>query len=272
MSGLVAALERPHPCPCDCHTTLTLAQRTQGIRAMFRFDDALRGWGYEPIYELGADRLYRAAQAANDAGYRGVAVRDHACIYRRFVGFAVHELLHALCGDVTRANYGMPFGLPYGVPLDVPEGDEAAYLDPFNRAEARAWLGVAVLAERLYGIDWSVYTARDVGTYGFAGGRAIVQVPAGYRPVPHWDRVHHRERYYALARKLEDEERAWFTPARVDELVARVEAAERAGAARRKQPWPRADELARLPPRLPGRNDPCLCGSGAKYKACCGAG
>ena len=31
----------------------------------------------------------------------GIAVRDESCIYRRLVGFAVHELLHALNGDVT---------------------------------------------------------------------------------------------------------------------------------------------------------------------------
>jgi hypothetical protein len=267
--GLVDALSRPYPCACACHETLSFDERVQGIAALFRFDDTMRGWGYQPDYELGADRLYRAAQRRNDASYRGVAVRDHACIHRRLVGFAVHELIHALCGDVTKANYGIPFGLPYGVPVEVPEGGEAAYLDVFNRGEARAWVGVGPLARALYGIDWSVYTARDVGTYGFAGGNAIVEAPAGFRPVPHWDRVHHRARYYALARKLEDEERGWFTDERVAELTARVAEAEAIGRKKRGKPWPRAEELARIRPQLPGRNDPCLCGSGEKFKKCC---
>ena len=30
-------------------------------------------------------------------------------------------------------------------------------------------------------------------------------------------------------------------------------------------------ELVRIVPKLPGRNDPCLCGSTRKYKKCCGA-
>jgi hypothetical protein len=267
VTTLVEALSRPYPCPCDCFATLTVEQRARDIEALFRFDDTMRGWGYAPIYELGADRLYREAQRKNDAAYRGIAVRDDACIHRRLVGFAVHELIHALEGDVSKANYGIPFGLPYGVPVEVPVGDEAPYLDRFNRGEARAWVGVAQLAQALYGIDWAVYTARDVGTYGFPGGNALVEPPAGYRAVPHWDRLHHREKYYALARRLEDEERAALTDGKIGEWVARVEAAE-ARAPRQRRPD--AKELARIPPSLPGRNDPCLCGSGKKYKTCCG--
>lgn len=267
---LVQALSDPLPCPCACHTTLTFEERVQGIRAMYRFDDAMRGWGYEPIYEPRAHALWREAQARNDPGYRGVAVRDHACLYRRLVGFAVHELLHALCGDVTQANYGIPFGLPYGVPEDVPPAAEKEYLLEYNRAEARAFVGVGPMARALYGIDWAVYTARDVGTYGFPGGNALVPVPPGYRAVPHVDRQHHPERYYALARRLENEARAWFTEERVRELVARVEEAEAKGRAARRTPWPPAEEMARRPVRRPGRNDPCPCGSGRKVKACCG--
>jgi hypothetical protein len=186
------------------------------------------------------------------------------------VGFAVHELLHALDGDVTRANFGLPYGLPYGVPVGLPTGEEAAYLDRYNRGEARAWVGAGLFARALYGIDWAVYTARDVGTYGFVGGNAVVEVPAGFRPVPHWDRVHHRTRYYALARQLETEERGWFTDEKLAELAERVRAAEALGRAARKSKLPPAAELARLPPELPGRNDLCLCGSGEKYKKCCG--
>jgi len=268
---LLDALAAPHPCPCDCHGTLTLAERTQGVAALFRLDDAFRGFGYQPIYEPQADNLFRAAQQRNDPAYRGIAMRDHACLYRRLVGFAVHELLHLFDGDPAQANYGIPFGLPYRVPESVPEGGEAEYLDRFNRGEARAWVGGGPLAHELFGIDWAIYTARDVGTYGFPGGNALVDPIAGYRAVPHWDRVHHPGRYYALARRLEEQERAWFTAERIAELSARFCEAERAGAAARRSPWPAPETLARLPARLPGRNDPCLCGSGMKYKQCCGS-
>ncbi|HEX9104395.1 MAG TPA: hypothetical protein VF997_19425, partial [Polyangia bacterium] len=129
MLTVVDALAAPHPCGCDCFHSLTLDERVQGVTALYRFDDALRGWGYHGVYELGSDRLYREAQERADPAYRGIPMRDDACVYRRFVGFAVHELIHALEGDVTKANYGIPFGLPYGVPLEVPAGGEAAYLD-----------------------------------------------------------------------------------------------------------------------------------------------
>jgi len=269
--GLVDALSRPHPCPCDCFEALTVEERAQGIAALFRFDDAMRGWGYDPLYDPQAHNLFRAAQRANDASYRGVAVRDHACVTSRLLGFAVHEVLHALHGDTTQANYGIPFGMPYGVPESLPVGEERAYIEPFNRGEARAWVGVVPFAEAAFGIRWRLRTARDVGTYGFVGGNAIVDVPPGFRAVPHVDRVHHPERYYALARRLEEEERAAFTPAFVDELVARFAEAERLGAAKRKRPWPDPMALARIAPKWPGRNDPCICGSGKKWKACCEA-
>ena len=268
--GIVQALSKPHACACDCHQTLSLDERTQGILAMYRFDDAMRGWGYQPIYEPNAHALFRAAQQKNDPGYRGIAVRDESCIYRRLVGFAVHELLHALNGDVTKANYGLLFGLPYGVPVELPEGEEAAFLEPFNRGEARAWVGVAPLAKSLYGIEWSLRTARDVGTYGFAGGNAVVDVPRGYRQVPHIDRTLHPQRYYAFARRIEEEERAWFTDEKLAELTARVTAAEAVGRATRRGHYPPPVELAAQKPQKIGRNDPCVCGSGKKYKKCCG--
>jgi hypothetical protein len=266
--ALVAALSRPLPCACDCFATLSLDERTAGIAAIYRFDDAMHGWGYQPIYEIGADRLYREAQRRNDASYRGIAVRDEACIYRRLVGFAVHELIHALEGDVAQANYGIPFGAPYGVPASLAPSDEKSWLDRYNRGEARAWLGVAPLAKALYDIEWTVRTARDVGTYGFAGGNALVDVPAGFRAVPHYDRVHHAARYYALARKLEDAERGYFTDEKLADMRARIEAAEALGRRRNlHRPPPR--ELAAIAPQQIGRNDPCACGSGKKAKHCC---
>ncbi len=268
---LVAALSKPHRCACDCHANLPLDERTRAVAAMFRFDDAMRGWGYQPLYEPNAHQLFREAQKKNDASYRGIAVRDEECIYRRLVGFAVHEILHALQGDPTKANYGVPFGLPYGVPVELPIGGEKDFLHPFNQAEARAWVGVAPLARALFGIEWTLRTARDIGTYGFAGGNALVDVPPGFRAVAHYDRTHHAARYYALARKLEDDAATWFTDEKLAELVARFEAAEQQGKLLRRTKNPPPEELARLQPVPIGRNDLCVCGSGKKFKKCCGA-
>jgi hypothetical protein len=271
MMTLVDALRRPPPCACDCWNGLTVEERRQGIAALFRFDDAMRGWGYLPLYQPAAPALWREAQRNNDTSYRCIAVRDEACVYRRLVGFAVHETIHALEGDTQQANYGVPFGLPYGVPDELPDGAEKDYLHRFNVGEARAWVGVQPLAKALFDIEWPLRTARDVGTYGFPGGNAVVDVPPGFRPVPHVDRQHHPQRYYALARRLEDEARLYFSDEKLAELVGRFQEAERKGEGNRRQPWPDAAELARIPPSLPGRNDLCVCGSGKKYKKCCGA-
>ena len=238
---------------------------------MMVFDDALRGWGYEPLYEPAAHGLFEAAKMRNDASYRGVPVRDDACIHARLVGFAVHELIHGVVGEPGEANWGIPWGLPYGVPEDLPAGEEAAFVFPFNLAEACAFTGVARFAEALFGITWPLLTARDVGTYGFFGGNAIVPVPPGFRAVPHIDRQLCPAAYYPLARKLEDEARAYMTDDVVGQWCEEVHAAAEAGRSRRAQQFPDPEVLARIEPRKPGRNDACVCGSGKKYKRCCGA-
>jgi hypothetical protein len=266
---VVDAVQRPYPCEHGCFGRMTLDERAQGIEALYRFDDAMRGWGYEVIWDLAAPYLWRVQQHAHDA--RWVAVRDDACIYARLVGFCMHELVHALVGDAGAPNYGVPVGLPYGVPADVPVGDEEAYLARYNAMEARAWVGGPIVAHALYGIAWEVLPARDVGTYGFVGGNALVEVPAGYRAVSHVDRQHHAARYYAKARAIEAEARAWWASAPIDEMRARVADAEAAGRARRPRAFPPAREVARIKPGQPGRNDLCLCGSGQKWKKCHGA-
>lgn len=271
MLTIADAVTTARPCPCDCHRTLGEAERARGVAALYHCDDALRGWGYVPIYELHGDALWREAQKKNDASYRGVAVRFGECIYRRLLGSMLHELLHASLGDPTRANYGIPFGLPYGVPTSVPPSEEEAYLAPFNFGEARAFVGVWILGRAMFGIDWDVRTARDIGTYGFVGGNALVPVPSGFRPVAHIDRQHHAERYYARGRKLEDEARAWMTEENVASVIARVNEAAARGSASRPKRYPDPAAVARLAPRKIGRNDPCTCGSAQKYKACCGA-
>jgi SEC-C motif-containing protein len=266
---VVDAVQTPLPCACRCHEVLSLEDRAAGIAALYRFDDAMRGFGQTVIWDLAAPTLWRLQQQIG--GAKWVAVRESGCIHSRLLGFCVHELIHAMCGDPEQANWGTPVGLPYGVPESVAPAEEAAYLHPFNQNEARAWTGIAAVGYRLFGIEWPLLPARDVGTYGFAGGNALVDVPAGYRAVPHYDHQHHTRRYHALARKLEDEARDWFTAEKLDEIAARFEAAEAIGAASRPRAFPPAREIARLKLKKPGRNDLCVCGSMRKWKQCCGA-
>jgi hypothetical protein len=270
MLTVVDAFTSHRLCPCDCDRDLAVAERIAGVSAVFHLDDALRGWGYAPTYDVHGDRLWREAQQKNDSNYRGVAVRFGECVYRRLLGSLLHECIHAVHGDVTRANYGILFGLPYGVPEGVPEKDEAAFLEPFNVGEARAWVGVWILGRRMFGVDWDLRTARDIGTYGFVGGNALVPVPAGFRPVAHVDRQHHAERYYAKGRKLEAEARVFFDdPSNVEAVVARIDEAAELGRARRPRRYPDPEALARLAPKKIGRNEPCVCGSAKKFKDCC---
>ncbi|MBX3209409.1 MAG: SEC-C domain-containing protein [Labilithrix sp.] len=258
-------------CPCDCFRNLTVAERVAGIRAVYHLDDALRGWGYTPIYDVHGDLLFRQAQQKGDPAYRGVAVRFGDCIYRRLLGSLVHECLHAVCGDVTKANYGVLFGLPYGVPVDVTPSEEEAFLEPFNFGEARAWAGVWIVGKAMFAVDWSLRTARDVGTYCFTGGNALVAVPPGYRAVAHVDRTHHPERYYAKARKLEERARAWFAEDdNLAKVTARIDEAAAIGAKKRPRKYPEAETIARSSPKKIERNEPCVCGSAKKFKDCCG--
>jgi hypothetical protein len=266
---VVDAVQLPLPCECRCHDELTLEERAAGIDALYRFDDAMRGWGQTVIWDLAAPVLWRVQQQAGDAKW--VAVRATGCIHSRLLGFCLHELVHAMCGDPTRPNYGTPVGLPYGVPEAVPAAEEAAYLHPFNQNEARAWVGLAPVAYRLFGIEWTLRNARDIGTYGFAGGNSLCEVPAGYRAVPHYDHQQHARRYESLARRLEDEARDWYTEAKLDEIAAKFEAAEVIGRAKRPAKYPLPREVARIKVGKPGRNDLCLCGSMRKWKQCCGA-
>jgi hypothetical protein len=266
---VVDAVQTPLPCACHCHEVLTLDERAEGIAALYRFDDAIRGFGQTVIWDLAAPTLWRLQQNMG-GGAKWVAVRESGCIHSRLLGFCVHELIHAMSGDPEQPNWGTPVGLPYGVPESVAPVDEADYLHPFNQNEARAWVGIAAVGYRLFRIEWPLLPARNVGTYGFVGGNALVDVPDGYRAVPHFDPNHHQRRYYAMARKLEDEARDWFTQDRLDDIAARFAAAEALGAASRPRKFPSPREVAQIKPKKPGRNDLCICGSMRKWKQCCG--
>jgi len=270
MLNVVDAVTTHRVCPCDCFANLPLADRIAGVRAVYTLDDALRGWGYTPLYDVHGDRLWREAQQRNDSSYRSVAVRFGECIYRRLVGSLLHECIHAFCGDVTKANYGVLFGLPYGVPVEVPEKDEEAYLDTFNFGEARAWVGVWIVGRRMFGLDWDLRTARDVGTYCFVGGNALVPAVTGFRPVAHIDRQHHPERYYARGRKIEERARAWFDAgANLDDVIRTISEAAAVGEKKRPRRYPDPAIIAATPPKKIGRNEPCVCGSAKKFKDCC---
>ena len=241
------------------------------MEVIYHCDDALRGWGYRPLYDIDGDRLWREAQARDDPGYRGVAVRFGECIYRRLVGSMLHEVLHASFGDTTQPNYGIRFGLPYGVPNEVPDSEVDLYLAPFNFCEARAFVGVSILAGCVFGLDWPVLNAREFATLCFPGGNAIVPPVRGYRAVPHVDPVHHRERYLRLARALEEKAQAWFDdPGQMAGLVARIDEAAAMGRASRPAKFAPPSEIARIEPMPWSRNDACPCLSGRKVKKCCG--
>jgi len=265
---VVDAVSTPLSCACACHVALSLDERAAGIEALYRFDDAMRGWGQTVIWDLAAPTLWRIQQQLG--AVRWVAVRDGPCIHSRLLGFCVHETIHAINGDPSLPNYGTPVGLPYGVPESVSPSEEAAYLHPFNQHEARAWVGPALVADRLFNIQWTLLPAREVGTYGFAGGNALVDVPGGYRKVAHYDHSAHPRRYMALAHKLEDEARDWFTIEKLDEIAAKFAAAEAIGRAARPTKYPSPREMARIKPKQPGRNDLCPCASMKKWKQCCG--
>jgi hypothetical protein len=221
---------------------LSFDERAAGINALYRFDDAMRGWGQTVIWDLAAPTLWRIQQQFGEV--RWVTVRDGPCIHSRLLGFCVHELIHAVCGDPTAPNWGTPVGLP---------------------------VGLGLVAERLFGIEWTLLPAREVGTYGFPGGNAIVDVPEGYRRVPHYDHHLHTRRYMALARKLEEEALGWFTTEKLDEIATKFEAAEKIGREQRAFAFPSPKEVARIKPKQPGRNDLCICGSMRKWKQCHGA-
>jgi hypothetical protein len=270
MLNVVTAVTSHRVCPCDCFANLPPADRVLGIRAVYKLDDALRGWGYTPVYDVHGDRLFREAQQRNDTTSRVVAVRFGECIYRRLVGSLLHECIHAICGDVTKSNYGLLFGLPYTVPQEVPEKEEEAFLDTFNFGEARAWVGVWIVGRKMFGLDWDLRTARDVGTYCFVGGNALVPAIAGFRSVAHIDRQHHPERYYAKGRKLEERARAWFdTDGNLDEVIRRIDEAAAIGEKKRPRKYPDAQAIAKAAPKKIGRNEPCVCGSAKKFKDCC---
>ena len=266
---VVDAVKSPFPCACQCHERLSLDDRAAGIEALYRFDDAMRGWGQTVIWDLAAPTLWDLQKQLGEVKW--VAVRESGCIHTRLLGFCVHELIHAMNGDPTAPNYGTPVGLPYGVPESVKPEDEAAFLHPFNQHEARAWVGLNAVAYRLFKIEWELLPARDVGTYGLPGGNALVDVPPGYRKVPHYDSVHHARRYRALANQLQEAAASWFTMEKLEEIAARFTEAETRGRAMRPTTYPNPREVARLKPKQPGRNDLCICGSMRKWKHCCGA-
>lgn len=240
------------------------------MEALYFCDDALRGFGYEPDYERTGDAIFRAAQRANDASNLRVAVRFGECMYKRLVGSMLHELLHATFGEPPKANYGIPWGLPYAVPEAVPPSEEESFLARFNEAEARSFVGVWVLGKALFGIEWSLRTARDVGTYGFASGNAMVPPIRGFRAVAHLDRKHHEARYYARARKLEDDARAFFADeSNVTRVVSCVRERAEEGAGKRTGKRPPAADFGRMAPKKILSSDPCICGSDLAYGACC---
>jgi len=78
----------------------------------------MRGFGQTVIWDLATPLLWRVQQHLESAKW--VAVRESDCIHSRLLGFCVHELIHAMCGDPEAPNGGSPVGLRYGVPESLP--------------------------------------------------------------------------------------------------------------------------------------------------------
>ena len=182
----------------------------------------------------------------------------------------LHECIHAAVGDVTKANYGVPFGLPYGVPESIPPSEEEAYLAPFNFGEARAFVGVWILGRAMFRIDWDLRTARDVGTYGFVGGNALVSVHSRLPPggahrsqSPHGALLRARAKARSRGARLVHRRERERGHRAVGEAAAK-------GRASRPKKWPEPEDIARLVPKKVGRNEQCPCGSNKKVKQCCG--
>jgi len=56
---VVDAVKTPYPCACRCHELLSYEERVAGIAALYRVDDAMRGWGQTAIWDLAAPTLWR---------------------------------------------------------------------------------------------------------------------------------------------------------------------------------------------------------------------
>ena len=145
---VVDAVKTPFPCACACHERLSLDERAAGIEALYRFDDAMRGWNQTVIWDLAAPTLWKLQKQLGEVKW--VAVRESGCIHARLLGFCVHELIHAMCGDPTLPNFGTPVGLPYGVPIALDPKDAETYI---NRGKAYAAKGDNDRAIADYGPD-----------------------------------------------------------------------------------------------------------------------
>ena len=81
---VVDAVTTPYPCVCQCHERLSVDERIAGIEALYRFDDAMRGWGQTVIWDLAGGTLWRIQQQLGNVQW--VTVRDGPCIHARLLG------------------------------------------------------------------------------------------------------------------------------------------------------------------------------------------
>ena len=261
----------PYPCGCDCFHTLTARRaRRRASRRSFASTTRCtagatsRSTSSPPTSSIARrrPRPIRAIAASPCATTRASTAASSAspCTSSSTRSRATRR----------KANYGIPWGAPYSVPVDLPEGEEAAFLHPFNVGEARAFVGVRPVAP---------------GALRHRLGRLH---RARRRHLRLRRRQRHRRRAARLppgaalgsvstirasttrcARALEEAERGYFTDEKLRELRRALRRRRGARPHASQERAPAADELARIPPRLPGRNDVCLCGSGEKYKKCC---
>jgi len=237
----------PRRCHGDCHTTLTVEQRTRAVEASYVLDDASPGLGIHALYEIHGDVLWQEAQQRGDPGLPGRRRSLRRVRLSPARGAMIHEAIHASFGDTTKANYGVPFGLPYGCPRRSRSGrggvPRAVQLRRGARVRRRGDPRTGALRPRLACPQRaSVGHVRLHGAMRWSGPPRLSSRRAhrrGASPRP----LHH------ACSTLEEEARAWLTGERVEGVVGRIEEAAVRGRTTRPRPYPSAEQLAALPPQ-----------------------
>ena len=272
MQTVVDALSSPYPCGCDCFHYAH--RRRAHPRASRRSIASTTRCAAGAISRSTSSPPTCSIARRKPKPIRSIAasrMRDDACVYRRLVGFAVHELIHALEGDPTKANYGIPWGAPYNVPVDLPEGDEAAFLHPLQRrrgarlrrrcrpSPTRSSASTGASTPRATSAPTASPAATRSSRRRAASARCRTGIASTTRASITRVRAHSRRPSAATS----PTRNYATTPPLRRRRGARSQSAQ--------GPFPPPDKLARITPRLPGRNDACICGSGEKFKKCCGA-
>lgn len=250
----------------------------------------------EPVSEAVRDRLARAAREDSDAAVRGAALRG---LGSRSSDAAVRPLLEEVLRDRSRPLEEWTGALVALAQPGLGEEFHGAVQQAYERPETRAAALEAMwrTADRRYRKQISESLKSAVPAVALAAVQAVGALADGdlaAELVPLFGREELREAAlfsYSLAVRHETSpksvkrlfekiaERAGGLSADEEEVVARALDARLEREGFRPVFYPDEEDPADggtdLPPaaapaRKTGRNEPCPCGSGKKYKKCCG--